>query len=190
MRNRTRHTPRSGLLGKLFLLTFYLNPYVFPRFKLGDCGELTFPGCWRYRLGETNDEGWWRKQCRFSSIAPEWGEFNEVTGDLRLDRITGPMLVAFRQIRQRTIRAIFSFTSGTRHLNAMLPAGVSERFRPLMMRTASWQRVSLPSRSSILMVPPRSGSIDRQPTFLSTKAGYQVGSLQSGEPSTSGCRGF
>ncbi len=29
-------------------------------------------------------EGWYRGQCRFSGIAPEWGEFYEVEGDLLL----------------------------------------------------------------------------------------------------------
>jgi hypothetical protein len=43
---------------------------------------LIFEGCWRYRLGRTNDEGWYLGQCRFSRLAPEWGEFYEVSGDL------------------------------------------------------------------------------------------------------------
>ena len=79
--------PEVLVHGSTLILTFYLNPWAFPTFKLGDVGELTFSDCWRYRLGLTNDEGWWRGQCRFSRRAPEWGEFYEVTGDLRLDRL-------------------------------------------------------------------------------------------------------
>lgn len=36
--------------------------------------------CSRYRLGATNDEGWYRGQCRYSNVAPEWGEFYEIEG--------------------------------------------------------------------------------------------------------------
>jgi hypothetical protein len=45
-------------------------------------GKLVFEGARRYRLGETNDEGWYLGQCRFSRLAPAWGEFYEVDGDL------------------------------------------------------------------------------------------------------------
>lgn len=69
------------------LLTFYLNPWAFEGFKDQDIGELSFFGCWRYRLGPTNDEGWWLGQCRFSRLAPEWGEFYEIGGDLRLEKL-------------------------------------------------------------------------------------------------------
>jgi hypothetical protein len=40
----------------------------------------------RYRLGNTNDEGWYRGQCRFSKLAPAWGEFYEVEGDPLMDK--------------------------------------------------------------------------------------------------------
>ena len=33
-----------------------------------------------------NDEGWYMGQCRFSKLAPEWGEFYEVKGDLLLEK--------------------------------------------------------------------------------------------------------
>lgn len=59
---------------------------MFPEFKEGDWGEITFSCCSRYRLGPTNDEGWCRGQCRFSKIAPAWGQFYEVTGDLLLEK--------------------------------------------------------------------------------------------------------
>lgn len=31
-------------------------------------------------MGDTNDEGWYRGQCRYSRIAPAWGEFYEIEG--------------------------------------------------------------------------------------------------------------
>lgn len=69
--------PDIMIEGQDLVLTFTLND--------GRPAELRFPGCWRYRAGSTNDEGWYRKQCRFSLIAPEWGQFYEVSEYLRLD---------------------------------------------------------------------------------------------------------
>jgi len=68
------------------VLTFRMNPYQFPAFHDDDVGVLRFLQCRRYRLGATNDEGWYRGQCRFSGLAPKWGEFYEVKGDLRLSQ--------------------------------------------------------------------------------------------------------
>lgn len=66
------------------LLEFRLNPFQFRKFREGDRGRLVFRSCWRYRLGGTNDEGCYLGQCRFSKVAPAWGEFYEVQGDLKL----------------------------------------------------------------------------------------------------------
>ncbi len=74
--------PRIEIVASHLTLTFLLNPWIHDGVGEFDRGELTFFGCWRYRLGETNDEGWYRKRCRFSLLAPEWGQFYEVAGDL------------------------------------------------------------------------------------------------------------
>lgn len=79
--------PEIRVEGQLLSLAFYLNPWMFEGVNPGDTGELTFTGCWRYRLGPTNDEGWYRRQCRFSLLAPDWGAFYQIDGDLRLDRL-------------------------------------------------------------------------------------------------------
>jgi hypothetical protein len=76
--------PRVWELGADLELTFLLNAFQFGELTEGDLGRLRFRSCWRYRLGHTNDEGWHHGQCRFSGIAPRWGEFYEVLGDLRL----------------------------------------------------------------------------------------------------------
>jgi hypothetical protein len=68
------------------VLDFFANSYQFPRFAEGQRLCLRFTNARRYRLGSTNDEGWYRCQCRFSGVAPSWGELYEVSGDLRLDR--------------------------------------------------------------------------------------------------------
>jgi hypothetical protein len=70
--------------GTDLVLEFGLNPWQFPQFSRGQRGHIRFRRAWRYRLGMVNDEGWYRGQCRFSSLAPAWGEFYEVSGDLKL----------------------------------------------------------------------------------------------------------
>jgi hypothetical protein len=75
--------PRVRVADRTLYLTFVLNSFQFP-FEEGSVGELVFHNCWRYRLGPTNDEGWYSAQCRFSQLAPAWGEFYEVEGDLLL----------------------------------------------------------------------------------------------------------
>lgn len=68
------------------VLTFLANPFQFPRFAEGQRLCLRFKNARRYRLGSTNDEGWYTGQCRFSGDAPQWGEFYEISGDLKLDQ--------------------------------------------------------------------------------------------------------
>lgn len=89
--------------GSTLLLGFYLNAFQYPQLNEEDKGILRFHGCSRYRLGATNDEGWYLGQCRFSRVAPAWGEFYELTGDLLLDRAPNDWVVLSEP------------TGGTRH---------------------------------------------------------------------------
>ena len=68
------------------VLSFHVNPFIYHQFKAEDIGQLRFRNCRRYRLGSVNDEGWYRGQCRFSKLAPTWGEFYEIRGDLLCQR--------------------------------------------------------------------------------------------------------
>ena len=78
--------PVVGQLGTDLLLQFALNAFQFTRFNEEDIGILRFHNCARYRLGPTNDEGWYMGQCRYRDSAPAWGEFYELSGeDDRLD---------------------------------------------------------------------------------------------------------
>jgi len=63
-------------------LTFFLSPWSQTNIREYDRGEIDFRNCWRYRVGAPNDEGWYKGHCRFRCLAPEWGDFYEVTGDL------------------------------------------------------------------------------------------------------------
>jgi hypothetical protein len=71
------------------VLTFAVNAIVFPQFVEGSRAKVVFRNCWRYRLGPTNDEGWYMGQCRFSGVAPAWGEFYQVDGELHVGMARG-----------------------------------------------------------------------------------------------------
>src|SRR5438046_391467 len=66
--------PRVTEVGADLEMTFLLNDFQFKQYHEVDIGTIRFENCWRYRLGATNDEGWYRGQCRFSKLAPKWGE--------------------------------------------------------------------------------------------------------------------
>ena len=68
--------------GDTVVLEFYLNSFAFTAFTEEHRGRLIFEGVTKYRLGPPNDEGWYRGKCRFSGLAPEWGEFYEINGEL------------------------------------------------------------------------------------------------------------
>ena len=62
-----------------------MNHQRYKEFKHGERRRLLFEECRRYRLGPTNDEGWFAGECRFCGIVPKWGQFYEVSGDLKLN---------------------------------------------------------------------------------------------------------
>ena len=78
--------PAVRIEGRDVVLTFLANPFRYPRFAEKQRLRLRFKNARTYRLGPTNDEGWCRGECRFSGEAPAWGDFYEVSGDLKLDR--------------------------------------------------------------------------------------------------------
>ena len=76
--------PTVKIQGEDVLLSFNVNAFQYPEFEEEEVATLRFMRCARYRLGSTNDEGWHRGQCRFSALAPAWGEFYLVQGDSTL----------------------------------------------------------------------------------------------------------
>jgi hypothetical protein len=80
--------PRISVVKSDLTLRFLLNAFQFPNFLEGEEAALVFSNCERFRLGSTNDEGWYMGQCRFSQVAPAWGEFYEIEGEASL--LTAP----------------------------------------------------------------------------------------------------
>jgi hypothetical protein len=48
--------------GSSLILLFYVNPWAYEGFFEGEMIKIIFSGCGRYRIGSTNDEGWYRGQ--------------------------------------------------------------------------------------------------------------------------------
>lgn len=77
--------PEVSVDGSSLRLRFYLNHFAHDAVA-GEEGQLTFQECSAWRLGAENDHAWYAGRCRYSGIAPRWGEFYELIGpdDLRL----------------------------------------------------------------------------------------------------------
>jgi len=72
--------PKVEVSGPTVRISFFLNPWLYAADE-GEKGGLIFERCSGWRLGPTNDHGWFMGQCRYSKIAPAWGEFYELIGD-------------------------------------------------------------------------------------------------------------
>jgi len=62
------------------VLEFLANPWAYDGYDEEEKIKLIFTDPEKYRLGETNDEGWYSGQCRFGKLAPKWGEFYQIVG--------------------------------------------------------------------------------------------------------------
>ena len=71
---------------------FRPNRSVYPEFKHVLLILVRFENCERYRITSVNDHGWYEGQCRFSGLAPAWGEFYEISGDTRDDLDATPWI--------------------------------------------------------------------------------------------------
>jgi hypothetical protein len=118
--NAEPNSPQSRVSvdGQDVIVTFILNFQRYPQFQEGQLAGLRFSDCSRYRLGPTNDEGWYRGQCRFSGVAPAWGEFYELHGDLRLDRVPGQWIQGPSSV-DAARHFLFYFRDGTFECDAV-----------------------------------------------------------------------
>jgi len=61
--------------GDSIKISFYLNSFIHDDVTEEDKGILQFMNCYKYRLGPTNDEGFYSGKCRFSKTGMDWGNF-------------------------------------------------------------------------------------------------------------------
>ncbi len=105
-------SPTVKIIGSDIEVAFGMNYILYKQYNEESVGHLLFKNCWRYRLGSTNDEGWYRGQCRFSKAAPAWGEFYEVRGDLKLNECPNDW-VMLGASRPTSKHFLFYFRDGT-----------------------------------------------------------------------------
>lgn len=74
--------PKASVEGGDLVVRFGLNEFQFPQFTSRDSGVLRFTGCRRFRFDPANDYTWASSGWRYGKLAPEWGNFYEVTGEL------------------------------------------------------------------------------------------------------------
>ena len=59
--------------GSCVTLDFFVNYYIYDKFKEGDKATLTFPNCLKYSFNSMNDEGYYMGQYRYKySDLPWW----------------------------------------------------------------------------------------------------------------------
>jgi hypothetical protein len=75
--------PAAAKAGCDLWLRFCPNEWLNPSHLARGHLYIRFVGCQRFRFTSINDHGWFGGQCRFSKVAPAWGEFYEVDGDFR-----------------------------------------------------------------------------------------------------------
>lgn len=78
--------------GQTLLAHMRPNPYVYREYEKVPTITVYFKGCERYRVIPVNDHGWYDGQCRFSGLAPSWGEFYEISGNTRDDMDPTPWI--------------------------------------------------------------------------------------------------
>ncbi|EBA15221.1 hypothetical protein RSK20926_16232 [Roseobacter sp. SK209-2-6] len=74
--------PAATVQGRSLWLRFHPNSFSNPSRLASGYLYLCFGDCQRYRFTAVNDHGWYLGQCRFSKLAPVWGELYEVAGDI------------------------------------------------------------------------------------------------------------
>jgi hypothetical protein len=111
-------------------LRFYLNPWAYDA-QEEEVGVLTFEDACAWRLGATNDEGWFMGQCRYSGTAPTWG--SSTKSQAPIQRL-GCLKIGAINRRSASATGIFSSISGTTLLNVSPANGRSggkRQCRPL-----------------------------------------------------------
>ncbi|QUS56855.1 hypothetical protein [Pseudovibrio brasiliensis] len=76
---------RLEQIGSTLLASMRPNFFMHSQYKEVSEIIVSFADCSMYRVTGVNDEGWYKGQCRFSGLAPSWGEFYEISGNTRDD---------------------------------------------------------------------------------------------------------
>lgn len=71
--------------GSSVTLNFFVNCFIYEKFKEGDKAKLTFINCLKYSFNSMNDEGYYMGQYRYKYTDLPWGEFYKLDTNWETD---------------------------------------------------------------------------------------------------------
>lgn len=85
--NAEPNAPETALtVDKNFVtLDFFVNYFIYEKFKEGDKARLTFLNCLKYAFNAMNDEGYYKGHYRYKYTDLPWGEFYKLNTSWQTD---------------------------------------------------------------------------------------------------------
>ena len=71
--------------GSSVTLDFFVNYFLFDKFKEGDKARVIFLNCLKYSFNSMNDEGYYMGQYRYKSTDLPWGKFYKLDTNWETD---------------------------------------------------------------------------------------------------------
>ena len=71
--------------GSTIILDFYVNYFLFEKFKENERAKVTFKNCHKYSFNPMNDEGYYKGQYRYTNTDLPWGEFYKLNTNWQTD---------------------------------------------------------------------------------------------------------
>ena len=131
--------PTVQVDGRDVVLTFLANPFQFPRFAEDQRLRLRFTGGRKYRLGSTNDEGWYRGQCRSAAKHPHGvsSTRSQAISSWTEVRATG---TASETVAHRAVISSSTFATKPSNVKQMTGSSRSELSNNVLQRTVLARR--------------------------------------------------
>ena len=71
--------------GNTIILDFYVNYFLFHKFKEDAKAIITFKNCHKYSFNSMNDEGYYQGHYRYKYTDLPWGEFYKLNSNWQID---------------------------------------------------------------------------------------------------------
>jgi hypothetical protein len=99
--------------GSSVTLDFYVNYYIFDKFKEDDKARLTFTNCLKYSFNSMNEEGYYMGQYRYKYSDLPWGEFYKLNTNWETDFPIEHIALADLTDKEKLSHYIFFFKDNT-----------------------------------------------------------------------------
>ena len=93
-------------------IEFYLNSKVYEHIEEEDKGSIEFYNVYKYRLGATNDEGYFNGQFRYKNDQLPWGEFYELKNTDWLKNFPDDEILLNKKLNKKYLRHFVFFFKG------------------------------------------------------------------------------